>query len=235
MRVKVVGSGRREVYFGEAQSGPSRLAVDGGPGGGRELDDWDAEQRDMREEKVDVEPTALQLANGKLGHVLRPEVFSTSRRPLRRPSKPGTSSGYHRYATTAMLCSLALLPSASSAPPASRPTYLSSSPTMSPPAKRGAVYSTTSNTAPTGLPTGIVPLNETALPYVLTQVGDGSWSKIDNAWVMYGRSAGVSPIALLCLFFTDFARAATGGGCGGKLHSHRDSGWEFVRYQLRRR
>jgi hypothetical protein len=41
---------------------------------------------------------------------------------------------------------------------------------------------------PTSLPAvPTVYLDETVLPYYLTQSDDGSWYKVENAWWLYGR------------------------------------------------
>ena len=50
----------------------------------------------------------------------------------------------------------------------------------------------TSVSAPTHLPTTTVTLDETVLPYVLTKGDDGKWRRVNNAWSLYGREAGVS-------------------------------------------
>ena len=50
---------------------------------------------------------------------------------------------------------------------------------------------------PSNVPTSVSILDSTALPYMLTQLENGSWSQIDNAWFLYGRQAGVSRPSLL--------------------------------------
>lgn len=50
----------------------------------------------------------------------------------------------------------------------------------------------TSVTRPTDLPTQVVTVDENVLPYYLSQDADGKWYKVDNAWRLYGREAGVS-------------------------------------------
>ncbi|TYJ54642.1 hypothetical protein B9479_004676 [Cryptococcus floricola] len=40
---------------------------------------------------------------------------------------------------------------------------------------------------PTKLPTDVVVVDETALPYLLTQLEDGTWKKADGGWYLYGR------------------------------------------------
>jgi hypothetical protein len=50
----------------------------------------------------------------------------------------------------------------------------------------------TSFTTPTHLPTTTVTLDQTVLPYYLTKGDDGNWQRVNNAWSLYGREAGVS-------------------------------------------
>jgi len=49
----------------------------------------------------------------------------------------------------------------------------------------------TSVVAPTHLPTTTVTVDQTVLPYVLTQDSQGDWRRVNNAWSLYGREAGV--------------------------------------------
>lgn len=55
----------------------------------------------------------------------------------------------------------------------------------------------TSVTVPTDLPTETRTVDETSLPFYLTQREDGKWEKVDNAWRLYGREAGVSCVGEL--------------------------------------
>jgi hypothetical protein len=50
----------------------------------------------------------------------------------------------------------------------------------------------TSIVEPTHLPTTTVTVDQTVLPYVLTQDPEGNWRRVNNAWSLYGREAGVS-------------------------------------------
>ncbi|EIW69064.1 hypothetical protein TREMEDRAFT_68945 [Tremella mesenterica DSM 1558] len=49
----------------------------------------------------------------------------------------------------------------------------------------------TSSTTPMNLPTTTSMVDETSLPYLLTQIEDGSWIKVEHGWKMYGRFPGV--------------------------------------------
>jgi hypothetical protein len=116
---------------------------------------------------------------------------------------------------------LALLPLVSAAPPIYRPDspVIASKPTPTPtrlyPRQSQSPTSTstepesridgeeidydiqylTSMSTPThALPTNAYVVAETRLPYYLSQAQDGSWTKVDNAWLLYGRQAGVSVI-----------------------------------------
>ena len=44
-------------------------------------------------------------------------------------------------------------------------------------------------TSPSGLPTVSIAVDEKTLPYYLSLQEDGRWSKVDNAWYLYGRYA----------------------------------------------
>ncbi|KAL7419647.1 hypothetical protein Q5752_005560 [Cryptotrichosporon argae] len=57
--------------------------------------------------------------------------------------------------------------------------------------RRRLLVATRADAAPSlVLPTDIAVVPETALPYYLSQGPDGAWTKIDDAWLMYGRRAG---------------------------------------------
>lgn len=116
-----------------------------------------------------------------------PPTPSSSHSRCRPPRKPG-----------ALVSSLLFLPFL--VPSLSAPTRtLSVSPTstIDPTSEyRGngdspLVYLTTVTT-PTTLPSETVTVPATVLPYYLTQKTDGSWEKVDSAWSLYGRQAGVS-------------------------------------------
>jgi hypothetical protein len=47
------------------------------------------------------------------------------------------------------------------------------------------------------LPTDVYMVAETRLPFYLSQDQDGSWTKVDDAWFLYGRQAGVGPPILV--------------------------------------
>jgi hypothetical protein len=53
-------------------------------------------------------------------------------------------------------------------------------------------YLTSMSTPTQALPTNVYVVAETRLPFYLSQDQQGSWSKVDNAWLLYGRQAGVS-------------------------------------------
>jgi len=55
-------------------------------------------------------------------------------------------------------------------------------------------YLTSMSTPTHALPTNVYVVAETRLPYYLSQDQQGSWSKVDNAWLLYGRQAGVGLI-----------------------------------------
>lgn len=57
--------------------------------------------------------------------------------------------------------------------------------------RRDVAYITTAIT-PTVLPTEVKVVPETRLPYVLTRADSGQWEKVESAWSLYGRQAGVS-------------------------------------------
>jgi len=52
-------------------------------------------------------------------------------------------------------------------------------------------YLTSMSTPTHALPTNVYVVAETRLPFYLSQDQQGSWSKVDNAWFLYGRQAGV--------------------------------------------
>jgi len=53
-------------------------------------------------------------------------------------------------------------------------------------------YLTSMSTPTHALPTTVYVVAETRLPFYLSQDQQGSWTKVDNAWFLYGRQAGVS-------------------------------------------
>lgn len=53
-------------------------------------------------------------------------------------------------------------------------------------------YLTSMSTPTHALPTDVYVVAETRLPFYLSQDTQGSWTKVDNAWFLYGRQAGVS-------------------------------------------
>lgn len=122
----------------------------------------------------------------------------SERRP---PRKPSAKSSFHQHPVTLSVIFLALLPPIHAAPPLPRPmlplnspTYLSSPTALTFPDRRGLATMTT-NSWPSNIPTSVSMVHETALPYVLTQIDDGTWSKIGDAWFLYGRQAVVSSSA----------------------------------------
>jgi hypothetical protein len=52
-------------------------------------------------------------------------------------------------------------------------------------------YLTSMSTPTQNLPTNVYVVAETRLPFYLSQDQQGSWTKVDNAWLLYGRQAGV--------------------------------------------
>jgi len=52
-------------------------------------------------------------------------------------------------------------------------------------------YLTSMSTPTQALPTNVYVVAETRLPFYLSQDTQGSWTKVDNAWFLYGRQAGV--------------------------------------------
>lgn len=77
-------------------------------------------------------------------------------------------------------------PRIGSPPPPSSPSP--PTPTLQ---QRDVAYITTAIT-PTVLPTEVKVVPETRLPYVLTRADSGRWEKVESAWSLYGRQAGVS-------------------------------------------
>ena len=117
----------------------------------------------------------------------------------RAPRKPGACNITAQNPSALSVLFLALLSTTSAAPPPTRPlnhlpSPFRSSPTTPPVPRRYEVDDKVHivTTAPSDIPTAVLIVDETALPYVLTQVQDGSWSKIDDAWFLYGRQAGVN-------------------------------------------
>lgn len=101
---------------------------------------------------------------------------------------------------------LPLLPLASAAPPIfTRPTQTSTStsattrPNPSRQTRRSTptrharrdVHFITSASPPAVLPTGVVTVDETVLPYMLSQGSDGFWTRATDGWRLYGRQSGV--------------------------------------------
>lgn len=100
---------------------------------------------------------------------------------------------------------LPLLPVALAAPPVytrppssalSRPTLLPR-PTpkrnhLVPPPDRREVQYITSAAPPTSLPTELVSVDETLLPYIVSRGPDGLYTKVNDGWKLYGRQSGVS-------------------------------------------
>jgi hypothetical protein len=103
------------------------------------------------------------------------------------------------------LLSLSLIPLASAAPPLH--TRPSSTPTSNNPFSRPSrptrralhtplkrdnhVAYITSAAPPSALPSNVVLMDETALPYIVTQGSDGLYTKVDDGWRLYGRQSGV--------------------------------------------
>lgn len=117
----------------------------------------------------------------------------------------------HRPLSTIPLVSALLapfIPTASAAPPhftRPTPTRYTSQTTTDPtiyasrnhPPRRLAkeerreVQYVTSAAPPSALPTQLQIVDETVLPYVMSQGPDGYWSKVDEGWRLYGRQSGV--------------------------------------------
>ena len=53
-------------------------------------------------------------------------------------------------------------------------------------------YLTSMSTPTQALPTDVYVVDEQRLPFYMTQDQNGEWVKVDNAWLLYGRQAGVS-------------------------------------------
>lgn len=60
------------------------------------------------------------------------------------------------------------------------------------PESDGPIQYLTSASSPSQLPTEIYLVPESTLPWFLAKQSDGSWSKVDHAWNLYGRQPGVS-------------------------------------------
>ncbi|ORY25851.1 hypothetical protein BCR39DRAFT_278855 [Naematelia encephala] len=105
----------------------------------------------------------------------------TRRRPRRRH--------FHTPKTLVLAQLLAVaVPTAYAAPPPTRRQARAvPTPTFQPRTRIAYPVTTPPISSVTSLP---MTLDERRLPYVLTQLDDGSWSKIDNAWSLYGRQAG---------------------------------------------
>ncbi|ORX36343.1 hypothetical protein BD324DRAFT_609014 [Kockovaella imperatae] len=111
-----------------------------------------------------------------------PSLIPYTPRKRRPPRKPGPLL-------------LALLPLAQAAPP----PYHNYQPTSthhdaSPTSVYGNYHEETSTLSytPTGLPTSVQQVQETALPLILTRDASGEWHKSDQGWKLYGRAASDS-------------------------------------------
>jgi hypothetical protein len=58
-------------------------------------------------------------------------------------------------------------------------------------------YLTSMSTPTHALPTDVYRVAETRLPFYLSQDQQGSWTKVDDAWFLYGRQAGVNSLSFL--------------------------------------
>ena len=122
---------------------------------------------------------------------------TTSNSSRRAPRKPGAFI-YPFPLSIAMFAICILLPTTLAAPaptfkmnPLASPTS-GPSPTHQPLDRRRQLGDMAVTAWPSNIPTSVSMLESTALPYMLTQLDDGSWSQIDKAWFLYGRQAGVS-------------------------------------------
>lgn len=112
------------------------------------------------------------------------------------PRSYGRTGRAHLLSTFVSPLLLPFLPSAFAAPPRTRqPRY---NPAFTPPMqlpreerqRKRIKYPDAVNT-PSLVPTSILIVEETSLPYVLTQGDDGRWRKDERGWLMYGRQGKV--------------------------------------------
>lgn len=162
-----------------------------------------------RRSPIPLTPTLASLA-GSEGHPTD-DLYRDNRengRTLRKGKyRSSTISSTQRRTPIPLLplLSLSLIPLVSAAPPMhTRPTSSPTSNSRSRPsrptrralhtplARENHVAYITSAAPPSALPSDVVLMDETALPYIVTQGSDGLYTKVDDGWRLYGRQSGVS-------------------------------------------
>jgi hypothetical protein len=172
-------------------AGPSRRVYSPVLMGEEVYDDEECHCEDCAKEiGVEGVDTASSCSSGRTTIIstippLPPSTSHTRRKP---PNRPGTlSTPLHILILTLIP---PFLPFVHAAPPLSRPTSSTPPTSTTQPHHRNIKYITTVLT-PTDIPTSTAHVDETELPYILTQSSDGSWQKAEGGWSMYGRQAKV--------------------------------------------
>lgn len=187
------------------ESGPSRITID-------DLERLDREREQSRERGFVTRQSSQRVRRRKVDREgeerldLDTVEYSEHRRTSRRRRKIPT--------IVPIVTSLALIPSILAAPTrtatdlllarqtqaSASSSYTAPDPLPTDPQPRldeepvdyDIKYLTSMSTPTHALPTDVYVVDERRLPFYMTQNEAGEWTKVDNAWFMYGRRAGVS-------------------------------------------
>ncbi|KAK8861380.1 hypothetical protein IAR55_002199 [Kwoniella newhampshirensis] len=160
----------------EFEAGPSRIPMDGERKNEEKQAECGACERQRRRRQQRQDATINSKTSSNRSHGSGPSLIRLIP-PFLLPFMPVTSA-------------VPAPPPASHRPNPPSPS-ITTSPTPTDPSlvrldSRGVHY-LTSVVTPSVLPTSVTEVDETALPYLLTQHSDGKWRKADGGWFLYGR------------------------------------------------
>lgn len=196
----------RIVYHGEEviESGPSRITID------------DLERMERRIRRTDTSHTASTRTRSRdrerSEHRQYPAYSAHRTQRQRRGIRPILAASIallptviaappvHRPVPSAHSPTQRLIPRQTKSPSSSTSTTITASdPQPTEPESRideepidyDIQYLTSMSTPTQALPTDVYVVDEQRLPFYMTQDANGQWTKVDDAWFIYGRRAGV--------------------------------------------
>lgn len=163
------------------------------------------EMRHLPQPEAEAGPSRLPMGNDSppsTCDICRIKFNSTSR----RGSRSSNRTSINKKSSAPLLSVLPpfllpFLPTTSAAPPPSRSQPQGTPVTTTPPShhqtqtsllEQRRVQYLTSAVTPSPSIAPVIDVDETVIPYLLTQRSDGKWEKAEGGWLLYGRRGVVS-------------------------------------------